>query len=170
MSEQSDTPRTDATQYQWTRTLDLARDLERELATATRERDEWQRIAGANGLTGLAVARDFERELAVVKRERDEARADLGIERMRLVACGVIALANTPESAARARDILPQYRSASSADVTRAVDREMQLRAEVKKLRAALQRLACLGNGDRPGNSEGNVIALEALAATELKP
>ena len=40
MSEQSDTPRTDATQYQWTRTLDLARDLERELATATRERDE----------------------------------------------------------------------------------------------------------------------------------
>lgn len=30
--------------------------------------------------------RDLERELAVVKRERDEARADLGIERMRLVA------------------------------------------------------------------------------------
>jgi len=42
MSEQSDTPRTDATQYQWTRTLDLARDIERELATATRERDEAQ--------------------------------------------------------------------------------------------------------------------------------
>ena len=40
MEEQSDTPRTDATQYQWTRTLDLARDLERELTTATRERDE----------------------------------------------------------------------------------------------------------------------------------
>ena len=38
--EQSDTPRTDATQYQWTRTLDLARDLERELTTATHERDE----------------------------------------------------------------------------------------------------------------------------------
>lgn len=38
--EQSDTPRTDATQYQWTRTLDLSRDLERELATATHERDE----------------------------------------------------------------------------------------------------------------------------------
>ncbi len=38
MEEQSDTPRTDATQYQWTRTLDLARDLERELAAATRER------------------------------------------------------------------------------------------------------------------------------------
>lgn len=40
MEEQSDTPRTDATQYRWTRTLDLARDLERELATATRQLDE----------------------------------------------------------------------------------------------------------------------------------
>ncbi len=109
-------------------------------------------------------------ELCRAYRERDEARANLETERMRLVACGVIALANTPESAAKARDMLPQYRSASSDDVARAVDREMQLRAEVEKLRAALQRLACLGNGDRPGNSEGNVIALEALAATEPKP
>lgn len=38
--EQSDTPRTDATQYQWTRTLDLSRDLERELSAVKRERDE----------------------------------------------------------------------------------------------------------------------------------
>ena len=36
----SDTPRIDATQYQWTRTLDLARTLERELAAVTRERNE----------------------------------------------------------------------------------------------------------------------------------
>lgn len=28
----------------------------------------------------------------------------------------------------------------------------------------ALERLACLGNGDRPGNSDGNVIAQAALA------
>ena len=45
-----------------------------------------------------------------------------------------------------------------------------EARAEGERLRSALQRLACLGNGDRPGNSEGNVIALEALAATEPKP
>lgn len=115
-------------------------------------------------------AHDLERELATATRERDEARADLETERMRLAACGVIALANTPESAAKARDMLPQYRSASSDDVARAVDREMMLRAEVESLRNALQRLACLGNGDRPGNSEGNVIALDALAATEPKP
>lgn len=38
--------------------------------------------------------------------------------------------------------------------------------AKVKKLRAALQQLACLGNGDRPGNSEGNMIARRALKAT----
>lgn len=29
---------------------------------------------------------------------------------------------------------------------------------------AALEELACLGNGDRPGNSIGNTIAREALA------
>ena len=61
MSEQSDTPRTD-----W----------------AARE------AGGSSSFAALGwrLARDLERELSVVKRERDEARADLGIERMRLVA------------------------------------------------------------------------------------
>ncbi len=48
---------------------------------------------------------------------------------MQLVACGVVALANTPESAARARDMHPDYMSASCSDVMRAVDREMHQRA-----------------------------------------
>ena len=34
-------------------------------------------------------------------------------------------------------------------------------------LRNYLERLACLGNGDMHGNSIGNCIAQEALAATE---
>ena len=33
----------------------------------------------------------------------------------------------------------------------------------------ALRKLSCLGNGDRPGNSIGNEIAREALAAWEAK-
>ena len=125
---------------------------------------------------GWRLARDLERELATVTHERDEARADLGIERMRLAACGVIALANTPESAARARDILPQYRSASSADVTRAVDREMQLRAEVERLRKTLDEIATYWNGShRPAETLDAAewmrgVAEEALAATEPKP
>ena len=37
--------------------------------------------------------------------------------------------------------------------------------ADLAAARKALEALACLGNGDRPGNSEGNVIAQRALAA-----
>ena len=134
-----------------------------------------QFVSYFGGQVHADFARDLERELATVTRERDEARADLGIERMRLAACGVIALANTPESAARARDILPQYRSASSADVTRAVNREMQLRAEVKRLRKTLDEIATYWNGShRPAETLDAAewmrgVAEEALAATEPK-
>ena len=38
-------------------------------------------------------------------------------------------------------------------------------RAELAALREALERLARLGNGDKYGNSEGNVIAQDALEA-----
>jgi hypothetical protein len=48
--------------------------------------------------------------------------------RMQLAACGVVARANTTESAQTARQMLPQYRSASLEDVEAAVDREMELR------------------------------------------
>ena len=72
--------------------------------------------------------------------ERDEARAELERERMRLVACGVVAMSNTPESAARNREMHADYRSASCDDVASAVDREMALRAEVDALRAAKEQ------------------------------
>ena len=39
--------------------------------------------------------------------------------------------------------------------------------AALAKARDALIRLAKLGNGDRPGNSVGNCIAREALAAID---
>ncbi len=67
-----------------------------------------------------------------------ELEAELATERMRLFACGVIALANTPESAANARDMHPDYMSGSAQDVMAAVDREMALRAEVERLRKPL--------------------------------
>lgn len=84
MEEQSDTPRTDATQYQWTRTLDLARDLERELATATRERDEARAIA--NDRDAMVDHRDraltaMYQRVDVITQERDEAIAE--VERLR---------------------------------------------------------------------------------------
>lgn len=57
-------------------------------------------------------------------------RAELERERMRLAACGVVAMANTPDSAESARQMHDDYRSASCDEVANAVDREMALRAE----------------------------------------
>jgi hypothetical protein len=65
-------------------------------------------------------------------------RADLERERMRLVACGVVAMSDTPESAAKARDMHPDYRSASCDDVARRVDECIALRAQRDRLLAAL--------------------------------
>ena len=59
--------------------------------------------------------------------------------RMQLVACGVVALANTPESAAQARQMHPDYMSASCSDVADAVGREMTLRRQRDKLAKVLE-------------------------------
>ena len=42
-----------------------------------------------------------------------------------------------------------------------------RLHAVNQELVAALQKLACLGNGDRYGNSDGNCIAQAALAKAQ---
>lgn len=64
---------------------------------------------------------------------------DIGTEvdtlRMQLAACGVVAMCNTPESAAKHRlSADSQYRCASYNDVEKLVDREMALRAKVAEL------------------------------------
>ena len=56
---------------------------------------------------------------------------ELETERMRLAACGVVAMANTPESAVEAREMHPDYMSASCQDVMRAVDAEMKYREQL---------------------------------------
>jgi hypothetical protein len=60
---------------------------------------------------------------------------------LQLAACGVVAMANTPDSAARQRDMHPDYMSASCQDVIRAVDREMALREERDQLKALNESL-----------------------------
>jgi outer membrane murein-binding lipoprotein Lpp len=73
-------------------------------------------------------------EVDALRAERDAAVAELERERMRLAACGVVALSDTPESAARERDMHPDYRSASCDNVARRVDECMTLRARVAEL------------------------------------
>ena len=62
--------------------------------------------------------------------KRDEELAECERLRMQLAACGVVALANTIESAGEARQMHPDYMSASCSDVADAVDREIALRTE----------------------------------------
>ena len=73
---------------------------------------------------------------------------ELERERICHAACGVIALSNTPESAATMRQMKDEYRSASVQDVCNAVDREMALRVERDSLAAELA--AALPYGPRP--------------------
>jgi len=72
---------------------------------------------------------------AEITRLRDE----LETERLRLAACGVVALANTRESAKQAREVHEHYLSGSLRDVESAVDREMQLREQRDSLMASLK-------------------------------
>lgn len=62
-----------------------------------------------------------------------ELRAEIERERMRLAACGVVALADTPKSAASARQMREEYRSASCDDVARRVDECMRLRTAIQR-------------------------------------
>lgn len=92
----------------------------------------WQDNMDGKAPAGVVAA------LGLCINEIERLTAELETERMRLTACGVAALANTADSAARARDIRPEYRSASLDDVERAVDREIQLRDERDELRRQL--------------------------------
>ena len=96
MEEQSDTPRTDAaaqfvSHFGWQVHADFARTLERELATATRERDEARAIA--NDRDAMVDHRDraltaMYQRVDVITQERDEARAE--VERLRSALVDVV--------------------------------------------------------------------------------
>lgn len=87
------------------------------------------------GFCGCSEVEDDEGEY-VRYEEYQKLLTELEREQMRLAACGVVAMANTPDTAAKARDILPEYRSASCDDVARMVDENMKLRAAIDRVRA----------------------------------
>ena len=167
--KKSDTPRTDATQYQWTRTLDLARKLERELATETRERDAAVIERDENEGVFKVWRRRCEEHYAEtvdLKRQRDEARA-LNVEWAKKAETWLA----TPEAAQR----LQSYRDLGQ-QVAEAQNERDEARAEVERLRKTLDEIATYWNGShRPAETLGAAewtrgVAEEALAATEAKP
>ena len=83
----------------------------------------------------------------------ERLRAELETERMRLAACSAISLANTPESAASARELHPDYQSPSCDDVARAVDREIAIRAELAECKQDAERYRYLRSNWTHGTS-----------------
>jgi hypothetical protein len=80
-----------------------------------------------------------------------ELENELERERLRLAACGAVAMADTPESAAEARHIHEDFWSASLGDVIRQIDTLMSTRNQLK----ALQERSFNG-GYQPIKQQGN--------------
>lgn len=128
----SDTPRTDEAEEvykEWLKYSAIYGNIPEAMEQAPEDADPF------------AISRKLEKELTQANTEIADLRAQLETERLRLAACGVVAMANTPESAARAREMKDEYRSASLDDVIRAVDAEMSLRAQLAERDAALEAL-----------------------------
>jgi regulator of replication initiation timing len=127
----------------WKRRTDDA-DLERYLSDgiAQLEADNDRLRLAAKYCEEIDAAPENQRETMLYDTitERNQLRVEVERLRMQLAACGVVAMSNTPESAAKARDMHPDYMSASCQDVMRVVDREMALRAEVDAMRKDAER------------------------------
>lgn len=137
-------------------------------------RDAWLAIAAVNALPELMErVRSAEKDTLETMQALHRLEAKQEILRMQLAACGVVALANTPDSAAKARDMHTDYMSASCQDVMRAVDREMELRAELERLRATLPATTtCCGDpGDcaQPCEAERKPSAKTARALEQAR-
>lgn len=99
--------------------------------------DEWRvTIIGCGAAVGVVEA------IAAIGAERESLRAQLAeaqtaleTEQMRLAACTVAALGNTPEAVAQRLQPGHPYYSASCGDVCSAVDREMGLTAQLAEAR-----------------------------------
>lgn len=66
--------------------------------------------------------------------ERNALKDELERERIRLAACGVVAISNTRETAKENREVSNEYKSSSFDQVCAAVDREMALRERIEEL------------------------------------
>ena len=88
-----------------------------------------------NRLEAAEKERDWNAErLEDAIEEWTALRAELETERMRLTACGVVAMSNTTDSAKQARDMSQEYWSASCSDVARMVDENIKLRAKIEQM------------------------------------
>ena len=86
-------------------------------------------------------------EAAIELLRLNSVHADLERVSMQLVACGVVAMSDTPDSAKKARAMHPDYESVSCDDVKRRVDECIELRARVAELEVQLESIGAGGVG-----------------------
>ena len=139
-SENRNTPRSDEVPHNVGELAMFCRKLERELSALRKELD---RHEGLEAEYAFAL-NDRMRERDALRKELEEAKEQLEIERMRLVACGVIAICDTAESAKQARDMHPDYMSGSCNDVARRVDECIDLRAKLAASESRNKELAAV--------------------------
>lgn len=136
-------------------------------------------------LAGRSLMKAIE-EIAELGQRLEESEKELERERMRLLACGVVALANTRESAAKQRKMMPEYWSASCGDVCNAIDREMDLRErleesekDAKKWRAVSEEMRraigdhyapdyCYATGPMTGDAIRDLVECPACSAISM--
>lgn len=103
--------------------------------------DKQQTEAGLKSLYQITGEIADINTILVNRGEFHRLQVDLEHERMRLFACGVVAMADTPDSAREARAMHPDCESASCDDVKRRVDECIALRARVAELEDVLTNL-----------------------------
>lgn len=109
--------------------------------TAFWSQEELEAVAQAIRAWQPPPERKERKELAEAKAERDRLLVELDTERMRLAACDVVALADTPESAANARKMHPKFHSAACSTVERRVDECIALRQTITEQQTTIDRL-----------------------------
>ena len=104
-----------------------------------------------------AAEENMQAKLDAKDKELETLREEIEDERIRLSACGVVALANTTESAKEQRQMLDKYKSASLEFVVQAVDREMKYRTEIEDLRRfAMHAYICV-------TAVGDMLSIESF-------
>lgn len=111
---------------------------------------------------GMSSNHGIRREAAA---ELRRLHAELEREQMRLAACGVVALADTPNSAKHVRQMHSDYESASCQEVARRVDECISLRAQRDALLEALRGLLALDKEHHQRGHDDEDICQEVQAA-----
>ena len=135
-------------------------DLTNQIEAPQRERSLYEITGDILDINTMLIQRP---DLSSLRAKVTETTSKLERESLRLAACSVVAMADTPESAKEVRAMHPDYESASCDDVKRRVDECIELRSRVAELEAQLDVVGAGGVGPLMPKEAAMKQALEAL-------